>query len=68
MLLLNLEMKRNYFIQIAIGAFIYYLASGFSNNYDYFHSEENETKNFWTGYTITIALLIFIVLLIIYSN
>lgn len=59
-------MKGSYIVQVAIGAFIYYLASGFGNNYSYFHSKEFERKNFWTGYFASIlAFVLFIFILYI---
>lgn len=58
-------MNGSHLIQIAIGAFIFYLASGFSNNFGYYNSKEFETKNFWTGYVASIiAFLVFIILII----
>lgn len=57
-------MKHHYLFQTMIGAFVYYLASGFAENYNYFYSEKFEKRNFWTGYIATIVLFIFFIVLL----
>ena len=58
-------MRHHYLFQSMIGAFVYYLASGFAENYSYFYSEKYEKRNFWTGYILTIVLFLTFVSLLI---
>lgn len=59
-------MRLHYVLQTMLGAFIYYMASGFANNYNEYYCKRYEKRNFWTGYLAILMLVFIFILLVIF--